>query len=250
MLGAVVFGHQQIQTVIQAINELVAEAGKPEWDWKAPAKNEALHAAVKEVAQADLEAAFGTTSKSIRSGLLKDVTKKAVSALVTGEEGAPKENDVKNVLFELESAIVRSRILEGQPRIDGRDTRTVRPIHIRTGVLPRAHGSALFTRGETQALVVTTLGTGRDEQIIDAIAGEYKERYMLHYNFPPYSTGETGRVGQPKRREIGHVVWPSVRWRPCCRMRRNSVTRSASCLKSWNRMAPRRWLPSVAVRWR
>jgi polyribonucleotide nucleotidyltransferase len=204
MLGAVVFGHQQIQTVIQAINELVAEAGKPEWDWKAPPKNEALHAAVKEVAQADLEAAFGTTSKSIRSGLLKDVTKKAVTALVTGEEGAPKENDVKNVLFELESAIVRSRILEGQPRIDGRDTRTVRPIHIRTGVLPRAHGSALFTRGETQALVVTTLGTGRDEQIIDAIAGEYKERYMLHYNFPPYSTGETGRVGQPKRREIGH----------------------------------------------
>lgn len=204
MLGAVVFGHQQIQTAIQAIHELVEVAGKPEWDWTAPAKDEALVARVKEVAQADLEAAFGTTSKSERSGMLKEVTKKAIAALVTGEEGAPKENDVKNVLFELESAIVRSRILEGQPRIDGRDTRTVRPISIRTGVLPRTHGSALFTRGETQALVVTTLGTGRDEQIIDAITGEYKERYMLHYNFPPYSTGETGRVGAPKRREIGH----------------------------------------------
>ncbi|MDP5240152.1 polyribonucleotide nucleotidyltransferase [Uliginosibacterium sp. 31-16] len=204
MLGAVVFGHQQIQTAIQAINELVEVAGKPEVEFVAPAKNEALIAKVKEVAQADLEAAFSTTSKSVRSGLLKDATKKAVTALVTGEEGAPKENEVKNVIFELESAIVRNRILDGQPRIDGRDTRTVRPISIRTGVLPRTHGSALFTRGETQALVVTTLGTGRDEQIIDAIAGEYKERYMLHYNFPPYSVGETGRVGAPKRREIGH----------------------------------------------
>ncbi|KAF7598662.1 MAG: polyribonucleotide nucleotidyltransferase [Candidatus Dactylopiibacterium carminicum] len=204
MLGAVVFGHQEMQKAIQAIHELVEVAGKPEWDWTAPAKDEALIARVKEIAQADLEAAFATTSKSVRSGLLKDVTKKAIAALVTGEEGSPKENDIKNILFELESAIVRGRILAGEPRIDGRDTRTVRPISIRTGVLPRTHGSALFTRGETQALVVTTLGTGRDEQIIDAIVGEYKERYMLHYNFPPYSTGETGRVGSPKRREIGH----------------------------------------------
>ncbi|MDO6385057.1 polyribonucleotide nucleotidyltransferase [Uliginosibacterium sp. 31-12] len=204
MLGAVVFGHQQMQAAIQAIHELVEVAGKPEVEFIAPAKNEALIAKVKEVAQADLEAAFGTTSKSVRSGLLKDVTKKAIAALVTGEEGAPKDKDVKDILFELESAIVRGRILAGEPRIDGRDTRTVRPISIRAGVLPRTHGSALFTRGETQALVVTTLGTGRDEQIIDAIAGEYKERYMLHYNFPPYSTGETGRVGSPKRREIGH----------------------------------------------
>ncbi|WP_018605804.1 polyribonucleotide nucleotidyltransferase [Uliginosibacterium gangwonense] len=204
MLGAVVFGHQQMQAAIQAIHELVEVAGKPEWEWTAPAKDEALVARVKEVAQADLEAAFGTTSKSARSDMLKAVTKKAIAALVTGEEGAPSDNTVKNVLFELESAIVRNRILAGEPRIDGRDTRTVRPITIRTGVLPRTHGSALFTRGETQALVVTTLGTGRDEQVIDAIAGEYKERYMLHYNFPPYSTGETGRVGSPKRREIGH----------------------------------------------
>ncbi|MFT3734071.1 MAG: polyribonucleotide nucleotidyltransferase [Rhodocyclaceae bacterium] len=204
MLGAVVFGHQEMQKAIQAIHELVEVAGKPAWDWVAPPKDEALLARVREVAQADLEAAFGTTSKSVRSSMLKDVTKKAIAALVTGEEGAPKDNDVKNVLFELESKIVRTRILEGQPRIDGRDTRTVRGIDIRTGVLPRTHGSALFTRGETQALVVATLGTGRDEQIIDAITGEYKERYMLHYNFPPYSTGETGRVGSPKRREIGH----------------------------------------------
>ncbi|MGC3963779.1 MAG: polyribonucleotide nucleotidyltransferase [Rhodocyclaceae bacterium] len=204
MLGAVVFGHQQMQTVIQAINELVEQAGKPEWDWTAPAKDEVLIGRVKELVQADLEQAFGTTSKSERSGLLKDVTKKAIAGLVTGEEGAPSENAVKNVLFDLESNIVRSRILNGEPRIDGRDTRTVRPIDIRVGVLPRAHGSALFTRGETQALVVTTLGTGRDEQVIDAIAGEYKERFMLHYNMPPYATGETGRVGSPKRREIGH----------------------------------------------
>ncbi|GAA5170948.1 polyribonucleotide nucleotidyltransferase [Viridibacterium curvum] len=204
MLGAVVFGHQEMQKAIQAIHELVEVAGKPAWDWVAPPKDENLVARVREVAQADLEAAFGTTSKSARSAMLKEVTKKAIAALVTGEEGAPKDNDVKNVIFELESKIVRSRILEGQPRIDGRDTRTVRGIDIRTGVLPRTHGSALFTRGETQALVVATLGTGRDEQIIDAITGEYKERYMLHYNFPPYSTGETGRVGSPKRREIGH----------------------------------------------
>ena len=204
MLGAVVFGHQQLQAVIKAINELVEEAGKPEWDWTAPAKDEALIARVKEVAQADLEEAFRTTSKSTRSGMLKDVTKKAIAALVTGEEGAPSDNAVKNVLFELESAIVRGRILAGESRIDGRDTRTVRPISIRSGVLPRSHGSALFTRGETQALVVTTLGTARDEQVIDAIVGEYKERYMLHYNMPPYATGECGRVGSPKRREIGH----------------------------------------------
>ncbi|MFA9441229.1 polyribonucleotide nucleotidyltransferase [Uliginosibacterium sp. sgz301328] len=204
MLGAVVFGHQQMQAVIQAINELVEQAGKPEWDWTAPAKDEVLIGRVKELVQADLEQAFRTTSKSERSGLLKDVTKKAIAGLVTGEEGAPSENAVKNVLFDLESNIVRSRILNGEPRIDGRDTRTVRPIDIRVGVLPRAHGSALFTRGETQALVVTTLGTGRDEQVIDAIAGEYKERFMLHYNMPPYATGETGRVGSPKRREIGH----------------------------------------------
>ncbi|MCL2658806.1 MAG: polyribonucleotide nucleotidyltransferase [Betaproteobacteria bacterium] len=204
MLGAVVYGHQQMQTVIQAINELTELAGKPEWEWAAPAKNETLHAKVSEQALAGLETAFGLTVKQQRSDKLKEVTAATLAAVANGEEGAPSEAEVKDVLFALESQIVRNRILNGEPRIDGRDTRTVRPISIRTGVLPRTHGSALFTRGETQALVIATLGTGRDEQIIDAIAGEYKERFMLHYNMPPYATGETGRVGSPKRREIGH----------------------------------------------
>ncbi len=203
MLGAVVYGHQQMQAVIQAINELTEVAGKPEWAWTPAAKNEALHTRVSELALAGLEEAFSLTVKQQRSDKLKEVTAATVAALVNGE-GAPTEAEVKDVLFALEASIVRNRILNGEPRIDGRDTRTVRPITIRTGVLPRTHGSALFTRGETQALVVSTLGTGRDEQIIDAIAGEYKERFMLHYNMPPYATGETGRVGAPKRREVGH----------------------------------------------
>ena len=204
MLGAVVFGHQQMQAAIQAINELADEAGKPEWNWQAPPADEALRARVEELAFAGLNEAFGITAKQQRSDRIKEVTAATIAALVTGEEGSPTDADIKDILFSIESRIVRNRILNGEPRIDGRDTRTVRPIHIRTGVLPRTHGSALFTRGETQALVVATLGTGRDEQIIDAIAGEYKESFMLHYNFPPFSTGETGRVGAPKRREIGH----------------------------------------------
>ncbi|WP_341677794.1 polyribonucleotide nucleotidyltransferase [Niveibacterium sp. SC-1] len=204
MLGAVVFGHQQMQAAIQAINELADEAGKPEWDWKAPPADEALRARVEELAFAGLNEAFGITAKQQRSNRIKEVTAATIAALVTGEEGSPTDAEIKDILFTIESRIVRNRILNGEPRIDGRDTRTVRPIDIRTGVLPRTHGSALFTRGETQALVVATLGTGRDEQIIDAIAGEYKESFMLHYNFPPFSTGETGRVGAPKRREIGH----------------------------------------------
>ncbi|WP_183638319.1 polyribonucleotide nucleotidyltransferase [Niveibacterium umoris] len=204
MLGAVVYGHQQMQAVIAAINEFTDEAGKPEWDWQPPAKNETLAAKVEELALAGLTEAFSITSKQQRSDRIKEVTAATISALATSEEGAPTDAQIKDLLFGLESRIVRNRILNGEPRIDGRDTRTVRPITIRTGVLPRTHGSALFTRGETQALVVATLGTGRDEQIIDAIAGEYKERFMLHYNFPPFATGETGRVGAPKRREIGH----------------------------------------------
>ncbi|WP_417068284.1 polyribonucleotide nucleotidyltransferase [Niveibacterium terrae] len=204
MLGAVVYGHQQMQTAIQAINELADEAGKPEWDWKAPEPNEALIAKVKEIAGAQIEEAFQITAKLQRNDRLSAIRKELVAALVTGEQGAPTETEIKDIFFGLESAVVRNRILSGQPRIDGRDTRTVRPISIRTGVLPRTHGSALFTRGETQALVIATLGTGRDEQVIDAIAGEYKERFMLHYNMPPYATGETGRMGAPKRREVGH----------------------------------------------
>ncbi len=204
MLGAVVFGHTELQKAINAINELVEEAGKPEWDWQAPAKDEALVARLQEVVGAKLEEAYSITVKQARSQRVKEISAEAVAALCTGEAGAPDANTVGNLFFEMEAAIVRGRILSGAPRIDGRDTRTVRPITMRSGVLPRTHGSALFTRGETQALAVATLGTNRDEQIIDALAGEYRDRFMLHYNMPPYATGECGRVGTPKRREIGH----------------------------------------------
>ncbi len=204
MLGAVVFGHDQMQVAIKAINELVEQAGKPEWDWQAPAKNEPLIARVAELAEAELREAYRITSKQARTIKTREITKKTIAALTEGVENAPDSNLVGNTVFDLEAKIVRSQILNGEPRIDGRDTRTVRPIVIRNGVLARTHGSALFTRGETQALVVATLGTGRDEQIIDALQGEYRDRFMLHYNMPPYATGETGRVGTPKRREIGH----------------------------------------------
>ncbi len=204
MLGAVVFGHDQMQVAIKAINELVEQAGKPEWDWQAPARNEPLIARVAELAEAELREAYRITSKQARTIKTREITKKTIAALTEGVENAPDSNLVGNTVFDLEAKIVRSQILNGEPRIDGRDTRTVRPIVIRNGVLPRTHGSALFTRGETQAMVVATLGTGRDEQIIDALQGEYRDRFMLHYNMPPYATGETGRVGTPKRREIGH----------------------------------------------
>jgi len=203
MLGAVVYGHDQMQVVINAINELVEEAGKPEWDWAPAAKNEELVAKLNALVEADLQEAFRITSKQMRTQRIKEISNKAIEVLTAGE-GAPDAMTISNLFFDVEAKIVRSRILAGEPRIDGRDTRTVRPIAIRSGVLPRTHGSALFTRGETQALVVATLGTGRDEQIIDSLAGEYRERFMLHYNFPPYATGECGRVGTPKRREIGH----------------------------------------------
>ena len=203
MLGAVVYGHDQMQVVINAINELVEEAGKPEWDWAPAARNEELVGKLNALVEADLQDAFRITSKQQRTQRIHDISSKAIEVLSAGDN-APDANTIKNLFFEIEAKIVRSRILAGEPRIDGRDTRTVRPIAIRSGVLPRTHGSALFTRGETQALVVATLGTGRDEQIIDALAGEYRERFMLHYNFPPYATGECGRMGTPKRREIGH----------------------------------------------
>jgi len=203
MLGAVVFGHDQMQIAIKAINELVEVAGKPEWDWQPPAKDEALIAKVVALAEADLREAYRITSKQARTQKCREVSKKVIDAICSGE-GAPDATAVGNLIFEIEAKIVRSQILNGEPRIDGRDTRTVRPIAIRHSVLPRTHGSALFTRGETQALVIATLGTGRDEQIIDALQGEYRDRFMLHYNMPPFATGETGRVGSPKRREIGH----------------------------------------------
>ncbi|GGW99504.1 polyribonucleotide nucleotidyltransferase [Pigmentiphaga litoralis] len=208
MLGGVVFGHEQMQVVISTIDELVREAGKPEWDWKAPARNEPLIAAVRSAGYAALEAAYQTRDKQARTTKLRDVSAQVKSALAEqASSGAIAEYssvDVDNILFEFESQIVRSQILNGEPRIDGRDTRTVRPISVRLGVLPRAHGSALFTRGETQALVIATLGTKQDEQIIDALMGEYRDRFMLHYNMPPFATGETGRIGVPKRREVGH----------------------------------------------
>ena len=204
MLGSVVFGHQQMQAAIQAIHSLADEAAKPAWDWKAAAQDEALIARITELVNADLNQAYSIRQKQARSTRLSEIRNSLMEKLAEGAEQAPDSNLVGDILFSLESKIVRSQILDGEPRIDGRDTRTVRPISIRVGVLPRTHGSALFTRGETQALVVATLGTGRDEQIIDALQGEYKDRFMLHYNMPPYATGETGRVGSPKRREIGH----------------------------------------------
>ncbi len=204
MLGAVVFGHDQMQTVINAINEMVDEIGVPEWNWTEPQKDEALIARIVQAAEADLRQAYQIKQKQARTVRLKEVTAKVVAEVLPADATPDQINNVKNELGNLEAKIVRNQILDGEPRIDGRDTRTVRPITIRTGVLPRTHGSALFTRGETQAIVVATLGTSRDEQIIDALQGEYRDRFMLHYNFPPYSTGETGRVGSPKRREIGH----------------------------------------------
>lgn len=204
MLGAVVYGHEQMQAVIKMIGELAAEAGKDAWDWVAPEPDNALIEKVASLAAADINAAFQIKAKGARSAKLEEITNRVLSELVTEETSTAEANKIKNEIFNLEAKTVRSQILNGEPRIDGRDTRTVRPISIRTGVLPRTHGSALFTRGETQALVVATLGTGRDEQVIDALQGEFKDRFMLHYNMPPYATGETGRVGTPKRREIGH----------------------------------------------
>jgi polyribonucleotide nucleotidyltransferase len=192
-----------MRQAIDAIHRLVEKAGKPEWEWKPAAQNEALVSRIKALAESDLQAAYLLRNKQERSQKLKEIYAKVEDTLAA-EGLAAEGNIVNDTLFALEAATVRGQILAGQPRIDGRDTRTVRPIEIRTGVLPRTHGSALFTRGETQALVVATLGTNRDEQIIDALGGEYRDRFMLHYNMPPYATGETGRVGTPKRREIGH----------------------------------------------
>jgi len=204
MLGSVVFGHEQIQAVVDLINELAAEVGKEPWDWTPPEPNTAIIDKVNALAAAEVNAAYKIKSKGERSTKLDEIKAKVFEALINENTSTQEANEIKSALFNLEAKTVRSQILNGEPRIDGRDTRTVRPINIRTGVLPRTHGSALFTRGETQALVVATLGTGRDEQMIDALEGTYNDRFMLHYNMPPYATGETGRVGTPKRREIGH----------------------------------------------
>ena len=204
MLGAVVFGHEQMQAVITAINELADEVNPEVWDWKAPETNAELVSKVREIAGATIAEAFKIRQKQARSAKLDEAWAAVEAALINEETDTLAKNEIKGIFKQLEADVVRGQILAGQPRIDGRDTRTVRPINIQTNVLPRTHGSALFTRGETQALAVATLGTSRDEQIIDALSGEYTDHFMLHYNFPPYSTGEVGRVGAPKRREIGH----------------------------------------------
>ncbi len=208
MLGAVVYGHEQMQVAIKAIDELVEMAGKPAWDWAPAPRNESRIARVNELAEADMRAAYQLRNKQQRMARIGEIEKSTIAkiadeAAVQGQP-APDTNELGNILFDLQYRIVRNQILSGEARIDGRDTRTVRPIAIRTGVMPRAHGSALFTRGETQAIVVSTLGTSRDEQIIDAITGEYRDRFMFNYNMPPFATGETGRFGAPKRREVGH----------------------------------------------
>ncbi|WP_417541528.1 polyribonucleotide nucleotidyltransferase [Methylophaga thalassica] len=203
MLGSVMFGHQQMQTAMDLIKALQAEAGKPAWDWTAPEKDETLYNLVKEQAYAGIQAAYAISDKLTRLDELSKVRNAAVEALVS-DESEYDEEDVKGVFSKLEKELVRGRIIAGEPRIDGRDTASVRPIFVETGLIPRVHGSALFTRGETQAIVIATLGAERDAQTIDAVEGEYRDRFMLHYNFPPYCVGETGMVGSPKRREIGH----------------------------------------------
>jgi len=204
MLGAVLFGHEQQQVALQAIKELAAEVGNTPAEYAVPEMDADLVAAVEAAAGDGIGNAYQVADKMERYAAIKAVVTDAVAALCGGEDARWDEGEVKGVIEKLKKTTVRGRILEGEPRIDGRDTTTVRPISVRTGVLPRTHGSALFTRGETQALVVTTLGTERDSQIIDALDGSYREPFMLHYNFPPFCVGETGRVGSPKRREIGH----------------------------------------------
>ena len=204
MLGAVVFGHEQLQAVIGAINELADEVNPEVWAWQPAETDAALETKIREIAADAIAEAFKIRQKQARTTKLDEAWAAVKEALITEDTDTLAANQIKGIFKQLEADVVRGQILDGQPRIDGRDTRTVRPIDIQTGVLPLTHGSALFTRGETQALAVATLGTSRDEQIIDALSGEYTDRFMLHYNFPPYSTGEVGRMGAPKRREIGH----------------------------------------------
>ncbi|AFJ01745.1 Polyribonucleotide nucleotidyltransferase [Methylophaga frappieri] len=203
MLGSVMFGHQQMQSAINLVRDLQQEVSKAAWEWQAEAKDDRLYNAVKEAAYAGIGQAYTVSDKLLRQDQLAEVRQTAVDALVS-EDGEWNEEEVKAIFGKLEKELVRGRIIAGEPRIDGRDTKTVRPVFVETSVLPRVHGSALFTRGETQAIVVATLGAERDAQMIDAVEGEYRDRFMLHYNFPPYCVGETGFVGSPKRREIGH----------------------------------------------
>jgi len=205
MLGAVTFGHEASKAVVQAVKELAEEAGVDHWDWEAPVSDESVADKVSAAATEGLTSAYAIADKMERHGAISEAKKSVIAALCDDEdENAPSAGDVSGAFSKLEKAMVREHILSGNPRIDGRDLTTVRPISVECGILPRAHGSALFTRGETQAIVATTLGTGRDAQIIDAVTGEYKDPFMLHYNFPPFCVGETGFMSGPKRREIGH----------------------------------------------
>ena len=204
MLGSVVFGHDHMQAAIDAINELADEAGKDAWDWEAPAPNTEIIEKMRGLCADALSEAYSIRQKQARMSAVDEIRARVFAEMISADMDTEAVNVIKNEFHNLEASVVRGRILSGQPRIDGRDTRTVRPITIRTGVLPRTHGSALFTRGETQSLAVATLGTMRDAQTIDALTGEYSDRFMLHYNMPPFATCETGRVGSPKRREIGH----------------------------------------------
>lgn len=211
MLGAVVFGHEAAKIIVENINQLVEQAGKPAWEWQAKPKNVELDNKLRELVLERLKDAYRITTKPERSAAIKVLKDEAIKAFCENSEDNENnekviynKNELEHLFFDLEAEIVRSRILDGEPRIDGRDTRTVRPISIRTGVLPRTHGSGLFTRGETQSLATATLGTNRDEQTVDVLSGEYRDRFIMHYNMPPFATGECGKMGSPKRREIGH----------------------------------------------
>ncbi len=212
MLDAVLFGHSKMQIVIKAIESLAKEAGKPKWDWTVPQFETVLHQSVTQAVGSRIEAAYQIADKAQRQDTLKQLRKEIAKAIATAESGFT-ENQVQGVVSEIEETFVRGRILSGEARIDGRDTETIRPISVQVGVLPRTHGSAFFTRGETQAVVIATLGTGRDAQVLDSITGEKKEPFMLHYNFPPYCVGEVGMIGSPKRREIGHgrLAWRAIK---------------------------------------
>ena len=223
MLGAVLYAHQEMQSVISVIEQLAEEAGKPRWDWEAEAENVELKTALTELVGSDLDAAYQVVDKQERVASVNALRDRAVAELANEEEG-PSEEDLKDAFKKLEKNIVRGRIIRGEPRIDGRDTKTVRAIDVEVGVLAKVHGSSLFTRGETQAVVAATLGSTRDAQMIDALEGKRDDLFMLHYNFPPYSVGECGRVGFTSRREVGHGRWPAVVLPRYCPQRTNSPT--------------------------
>jgi polyribonucleotide nucleotidyltransferase len=247
MLGAVVFGHDQMQAAIKAINELVEVAGKPEWDWQAPARTSADRPR-RRTGRSRTARSLSHHQQAGPHGKTREITKKTIAALTEGVENAPDSNLVGNIPYSTGSQDrpqpdPQRRAAHRRPRHPHRASD-----HIRNGVLPRTHGSALFTRGETQALVVATLGTGRDEQIIDALQGEYRDRFMLHYNMPPYATGETGASAPRSVARSATAASPSARCSPCCRRPRSSATRCASCRKSPSPTVPRRWPPSAAAR--